>query len=266
MDWSRICSFLTSQSLTKSVSFIAKIAEVAISRAERLLNLIEEFRSHRRPVSGSDLAQALHVSIRTLYRDIASLRALGAGIEGEPGLGYILRSGFLLPPVMFTVEEVDALILGSRWVADRADKPLAEAARKAMARLTSVMPNELVGRVEAQYLLVGPSEHSRQETIDMSVVRRAIHLERKLLIHYSDSTGKNSERVIWPFLLSYFDGGRLISAWCELRDGIRHFRTDRIASLSEVSSRYPRRRHDLMKLWRESESFGPCAQMTTATF
>lgn len=230
------------------------------------MNLIEECRRHRRPVSGSDLTQALRVSIRTLYRDIASLRALGADIEGEPGLGYILRSGFLLPPVMFTVEEVDALILGSRWVADRADKPLAEAARKAMARLTAVMPNELVDRVEAKYLLVGPSEHSLQETIDMSVVRRAIHLERKLLIHYIDSTGKTSERVIWPFLVSYFDGGRLISAWCELRDGIRHFRTDRIALLSEISSRYPRRRHDLLELWRESESSAHCKPMTTATF
>ncbi|WP_119270821.1 helix-turn-helix transcriptional regulator [Taklimakanibacter deserti] len=237
-----------------------------MSRAERLLNLIEELRRHRRPVPGIDLARALHVSIRTLYRDIASLRALGAGIEGEPGLGYVLRSGFLLPPVMFTVEEVDALILGSRWVADRADKPLAVAARRAMARLSAVMPNELVDRVEAQYLLVGPSAYSSRETIDMSVVRRAIHRERKLLIHYSDSAGKNSERVIWPFLLSYFDGGRLISAWCELRDGLRHFRTDRISSLSEMSSRYPRRRHDLIKLWRESEALGPCKQMTTAVF
>ncbi len=228
--------------------------EVSISRAERLLSLIEEFRRHRRPVSGNDLAQALGVSIRTLYRDIASLRALGAGIEGEPGVGYVLRSGFLLPPIMFTAEEVDALVLGSLWVADKADIPLAEAARKAMARLTAVMPIELVDRVEAQYVAVGQSEHSDQETIDMATVRRAIHLEHKLHIRYSDGTGKSSERVIWPFMLIYFNGGRLISAWCELRDDIRHFRTDRIVSLSEISSRYPRRRHDLIKLWREAES------------
>ena len=123
------------------------------------MNLIEEFRHHRRPISGNNLAEALGISIRTLYRDIASLRALGAGIEGEPGVGYVLRSGFLLPPIMFTVEEVDALILGSRWVSERADKPLADAARKAMARLTAVMPNELVDRVEAQYLVVMPSDY-----------------------------------------------------------------------------------------------------------
>jgi predicted DNA-binding transcriptional regulator YafY len=215
--------------------------------------LIEEFRRRRRPVSGRDLSDALSVSIRTLYRDIDSLRALGAGIEGEPGVGYVLRSGFLLPPVMFTVEEVDALILGSRWVADKADKPLAEAARNAMARLTAVMPNELVDRVDGQYLVIGASNKLPEEMIDMSAVRKAIHHERKLFIHYSDSTGKNSERVIWPFLLGYFDGGRLISAWCELRGAIRHFRTDRIASLLELPSRYPRRRHNLIKLWRETD-------------
>lgn len=220
------------------------------------MSLIEEFRLRRRPVSGNDLAQALGVSIRTLYRDIASLRALGAGIEGEPGVGYVLRPGFLLPPIMFTVEEVDALVLGSLWVADKADTPLAQAARKAMARLTAVMPVELVDRVEAQYVVVGQSGHSQHETIDMAAVRRAVHLEHKLFIDYCDAAGKRSERVIWPFLLNYLDGGRLISAWCELRDGLRHFRTDRIVSLSELSTRYPRRRHDLIKLWREAESCG----------
>jgi predicted DNA-binding transcriptional regulator YafY len=244
----------------------ANPGEAALSRAERLLNLIEEFRRRRRPVSGDELAQTLGVSIRTMYRDIASLRALGAGIEGEPGVGYVLRSGFLLPPVMFTVEEVDALILGSRWVAEKADRPLAEAARKAMARLTAVMPSELVDRVDAQSLVFTPGDHARQETIDMPVVRRAIHLERKLRIRYTDAKGASTDRVIWPFLLVYFDGGLLISAWCETRDGIRHFHTNRIGSLSELPTRYPRRRHDLIKLWREMNASGRRAPNTTATF
>lgn len=220
------------------------------------MNLIEEFRCHRRPVSGSDLSQAVGVSIRTLYRDIASLRALGACIEGEPGIGYVLRSGFLLPPVMFTVEEVDALILGSRWVADRADKPLAEAARRAMSRLTAIMPDELARRVEAQYLVIGPNDSLTHETVDMTVIRQAIHLERKLGIQYSDADGRASERIIWPFLINYFDGVRLISAWCELRNDFRHFRTDRIASLTEIASRYPQRRHDLIRRWREIDRCG----------
>ncbi|NRA86790.1 MAG: YafY family transcriptional regulator [Rhizobiales bacterium] len=229
-----------------------------MSRAERLLDLIEEFRRRRRAVSGRDLAQVMGVSIRTLYRDIASLRALGADIEGEAGVGYVLRSGFLLPPVMFTAEEVDALVLGALWVADKGDALLAEAARKAMARLTAVMPIELVDRVEAQYVVVGQSEHSDQETINMATVRQTIHREHKLLINYCDAKGVSSGRVIWPFMLIYFNGGRLISAWCELRNSIRHFRTDRIDSLLEISSRYPSRRHALIKLWREAET---CANL-----
>jgi predicted DNA-binding transcriptional regulator YafY len=235
-----------------------------MSRAERLLNLIDEFRRRRHAVSGDELAKTLGVSIRTLYRDIASLRALGASIEGEPGVGYVLRTGFLLPSVMFTVEEVDALILGSRWVAERADKPLAEAARKAMARLTAVMPTERVDQVEAQSIVVAPSEPLQHESIDMSVVRRAIHLERKVQIAYTDTKGEVSTRVLWPFLLIYFDGRRLLAAWCETRQAIRHFRTDRIQSMSETATRYPRRRYDLVKLWRELESshHGP---KTTAT-
>lgn len=230
-----------------------KPVEALISRAERLLNLIEEFRRRRRPVSGEELAQALGVSIRTLYRDISSLRSLGADIIGEGGIGFVMRAGFLLPPVMFTPEEVDALILGSRWVADKADKPLAEAARKAMARLSAIMPEELVDRVDAQYLAVAPSGSLREETIDMALVRRAIHQERKLQIQYTDANGKSSERIIWPFQLGYYSGGRLISAWCEMREGIRHFRSDRIQSLCEMPSRYPRRRHELLKLGQEAD-------------
>jgi predicted DNA-binding transcriptional regulator YafY len=221
------------------------------SRAERLLNLIEEFRRHRRAVSGNALAQTLGVSIRTLYRDISSLRATGAAIEGEPGVGYVLRQGFLLPTVMFTAEEVNALIVGSRWVAGHADKPLAEAASKAIARLSAVMPGELVERVDAQYLDVGAREAAQQETIDMTEVRLAIHLERKLKISYGDAAGEKTTRVIWPFFLNYYEGGRLISAWCELRGNIRHFRSDRISSLMSLKERYPRRRHDLIKHWQE---------------
>lgn len=225
-----------------------------MSRAERLLDLIEEFRRHRRPIAGNNLAQAMGVSIRTLYRDIASLRALGADIEGEAGVGYVLRSGFHLPPIMFSAEEVDALVLGAMWVADKGDAALVEAARKAMARLTAIMPIELVDRVEARYVVVGQSEASNQDNIDMAIVRQTIHKEHKLLIQYCDAKGQHSERIIWPFMLIFFNGGRLISAWCELRNCIRHFRTDRISSISEISSRYPSRRHKLLKLWRDAET------------
>ena len=104
-----------------------------MSRSERLFNFLHALRQRRRPVSGKVLAQEVGVSIRTLYRDIASFQALGAAVEEEPGIGYVLKPGFLLPPLMFTSEEIEALVLGSRWVADRADDRLGDAARSALA-------------------------------------------------------------------------------------------------------------------------------------
>ncbi|MFJ5370897.1 helix-turn-helix transcriptional regulator, partial [Bosea sp. CER48] len=119
-----------------------------MSRAQRLLDLVQLLRRHRRPVSGRRLATELGVSIRTLYRDIVTLQGQGAPIEGEPGLGYVLKPGFMLPPLMFSEEEIEALVLGSRWVADRADGTLALAARDAMAKIVAVLPADMAGRVD----------------------------------------------------------------------------------------------------------------------
>lgn len=227
-----------------------------MSRAERLLGLLEELRRHRRPVTGSALAEALGVSIRTLYRDIASLRAQGASIDAEPGLGFVLRPGYMLPPLMFPDDEIEALVLGSRWVAERADPRLAEAARNALARLAGALPADLAERLEASHLVVGPPASRTRDSIDLAVVRRAIRGERKLRISYGDAEGRLTNRLVWPFLLGFFDGARLVSAWCELRQDVRHFRTDRISDLEETGVRYPRRRHDLLREWREKEPQG----------
>src|SRR5262249_40301365 len=102
-----------------------------MSRAARLLELIQLLRQHRHPVSGQVLADALGISLRTLYRDIATLQGEGATIDGEPGVGYLLRPGFLLPPLMLAEEEIEALVLGMRWVAERGDHPLQQAAGRA---------------------------------------------------------------------------------------------------------------------------------------
>lgn len=224
-----------------------------MSRAERLLGLVEELRRHRRPVSGHALAESLGVSIRTLYRDIASLRAQGATIDADPGLGFVLRPGFMLPPLMFPDDELEALVLGSRWVAGRADPRLATAARNALARIGAVLPPDVAERLEATSLVVGPPASPIEETVDLAAVRRAIRAEHKLCIAYRSPAGEDTERTIWPFQIGFFDGARLISAWCELREDIRHFRADRIARLDETGVRYPRRRHALLKLWRESD-------------
>ncbi|SEO69605.1 Predicted DNA-binding transcriptional regulator YafY, contains an HTH and WYL domains [Methylobacterium sp. ap11] len=224
-----------------------------MSRAERLLDLMQVLRRHRGPVSGRHLAQETGVSLRTLYRDIASLQAQGAAIEGEPGLGYVLRPGFTLPPLMFREEEIEALVLGMRWVAARGDDPLAAAAGDALAKIAAVLPQALRERLDTSTLIVGPAE-AVPECIDLAALRGAIRAQHKVTIRYRDAGGAGSERVIWPFALGFFERVRVVVAWCEIRDDFRHFRTDRMEALTLTRERYPRGRPALLRDWRAAQS------------
>ncbi|HEY2050796.1 MAG TPA: HTH domain-containing protein, partial [Caulobacteraceae bacterium] len=118
-----------------------------MSRTQRLFELMQALRRRRLPVSGAELAQELEVSLRTLYRDIVSLQAMGAEIEGEAGVGYILRPSLLLPPLMFSEEQIEALAVGAQWVARKTDEDLAHAARDAIAKIAAVLPDDLRERL-----------------------------------------------------------------------------------------------------------------------
>jgi len=227
-----------------------------VSRAQRLLDLIQMLRRHRRPVAGAALARELGVSLRTLYRDIASLQAQGADIAGEAGLGYVLRPGFILPPLMFNIEEIEALALGSRWVAARADSPLAGAARNALAKIAAVLPPDLSDLLDSSALLVGPGDPIAAGEAQLPAIRQAIRAERKLSVAYVDGAGTPTRRMIWPFALAFFDRARVVVAWCETRQAFRHFRTDRISAIEPTPTRYPRRRQALIKEWRASQGVG----------
>lgn len=228
-----------------------------MSRAQRLLDLIQVLRRHRHPVSGQALADELGVSLRTLYRDIVTLQGQGARIDGEPGLGYVLRPGFMLPPLMFTEEEIEAMVLGSRWVAKRADARLAAAARDALAKVAAVLPPDLRDDLDASTLLVAAERTVTAGDAELARVREAIRNERKLDITYRDVRNVESARRIWPFAVGFFDRARIVAAWCEVRKGFRHFRTDRIVALQTTDIRYPRRRQALLKEWREAENIRP---------
>lgn len=224
-----------------------------MSRSERLLDLIQVLRRHRMPVSGRSLAQEVGVSLRTLYRDIATLQAQGAHIEGEPGVGYVLRPGFMLPPLMFSEEEIEAIVLGMRWVRQRGDERLAAAAHNALAKIAAVLPDDMREGLDASTLLIGPSPPLESGGADVGILRKAIRTERRLDIRYRDADGAETQRTVWPFALGFFDRVRVLVAWCELRQGLRHFRVDRIAALEARPERYPRRRQALLKEWRESQ-------------
>jgi predicted DNA-binding transcriptional regulator YafY len=221
-----------------------------MSRAERLLQLMQCLRQCRHPVSGAVLSQTLGISLRTLYRDIASLQAQGADIEGEAGVGYVLKPGFMLPPMMFTPEEVEALVLGSRWVAERGDARLADAARQALSKISAVLPADLRHELDSSALIVGPGEVLPHPHVDLAEIRSAIRRERKLSMSYTDLKGQASKRTVWPFALGFFEQVRVLVAWCELRQEVRHIRTDRIVAMTVVDERYPQRRQALLKAWR----------------
>ncbi|MBD8514630.1 YafY family transcriptional regulator [Photobacterium sp. CAU 1568] len=220
-------------------------------RTERLLQLLQILRQHRLPVSGQRLADELNISIRTLYRDIATLQAQGAQIDGEPGMGYVLNPGFFLPPLMLTEDEISAIMLGVRWVSAFGDVPMASAADSALAKVTAVLPADLVQGANEVPLRVGPPGELATE--DLTLFRKAIRRERKLAIRYRAADGQESSRVIWPFAIGYFAQGRILAAWCEQRQDFRHFRTEWVVDPMMMDQAYPRRRHVLFREWREKE-------------
>ena len=223
-----------------------------MARSQRLLELIQVLRRHRQPVSGQALADELGVSLRTVYRDIQTLIGQGATIAGEAGLGFILRPGFVLPPLMFSDEELEALVLGLRWVAQRTDASFEHAAMNALAKIAAVLPSDLRNNVEGIGLVAFPSRDA-EERIDLAPIRAAIRSEQMVVLDYADVNGQHTRRTVWPIALAFFERSRVLAGWCELRQDFRHFRIDRIIALHETGERYPQRRRVLMKQWREIE-------------
>jgi predicted DNA-binding transcriptional regulator YafY len=224
----------------------------SMSRSERLLDLIQILRRHRHPVPARKIADELRISLRTVYRDVATLQHQGASIDGEAGIGYVLRPGFMLPPLMFSEDEIEALVLGSRWVARNGDSRLSAAARNALARIGAVLPADLVRHLDAG-LLIGPAAPVAAGDAELVVIREAIRDQWRLLITYRDERGEETRRTIWPIALGFLERIRMVVGWCELRQDFRHFRADRIVALTLSKRRMPRHRQTLLKEWRARE-------------
>ena len=220
-----------------------------MSRSARLLRLLDLLRRARQPQTGPALARTLDISLRTLYRDIGTLREQGAAIEGDPGVGFEMRPGFLLPPLMFNADELEALLLGARWASLQADPHLAQAAEAAMDRIRTALPLDLRIAVDTSGLLVPNMHETPAPETWQAALRRAIRAEHKVVLHYQDQHGTLTERLVWPVAMAYFERSRVVTAWCELRQAFRHFRADRVHHLQDLGERYPEARQHLIQRW-----------------
>jgi predicted DNA-binding transcriptional regulator YafY len=202
--------------------------DIVMRKASRLFEIIQIFRLAKRPTTAAEIAQSLEVAPRSIYRDIAALQAMRIPIEGGRGIGYILRPGFDLPPLMFSIEETEAIVLALALLERTGDGELKRAAKRVNQKIAAAMPAPLRQALGAKALHAWGTVAASPEGIDLALVRRAIREERKLRIDYRDEIGQATQRTIRPLALIYYSQTANIVAWCELRQALRNFRTDRV--------------------------------------
>lgn len=222
-------------------------------RADRLFQIIQILRGARAPITAARLAEELEVSTRTVYRDVTDLVARRVPIRGEAGLGYVLDRSYNMPPLMLTPDEIEAAVLGAQWAAARGDPALARGARNLIEKISQVVPARLRPVVVDASLLYPAAGETKRDAVDMEHVRTTIRNWQKIRLSYLSERGEVTTRVIWPLAAAYFDSVKLIAAWCELRNGFRHFRTDRIRGAEFLAEKIPVPRNALMSDWRASE-------------
>jgi len=221
-----------------------------LRRADRLFEIIQ-FMRRKELTRARDLSEALEVSERTIYRDIQDLMASGVPIEGEAGVGYVLKAGFDLPPLMFKEQEIEALVLGARIVESWADAELSAAASDVIAKVEAVIPERLRGYM-ANTALLAPAHHYMEPvTFNMAELRRAVRSHLKVHFQYRNAIAEDSQRTVRPLCIAYFGPVWLLSAWCELREDFRTFRLDRIENFEVRTDRFPpepgKTLHDFLK-------------------
>ena len=218
-------------------------------RSDRFFDIIQALRSSKRPMTAAALAEELEVTPRTVYRDIATLQARRVPIEGAAGVGYVLRKGFDLPPLMFTIDEVEAIAVGARMLKRVKDPALQQAADSVLAKVSVVVPEGLKPHIADAHVYVSPGMAADAEGADLAEIRAAIRDSRKLFIGYADGQGRRTNRVIWPIAMAYYVDATLIGAWCELRADYRNFRIERIQSSKVLRERFDQQGGKLFREW-----------------
>ncbi|WP_176082821.1 YafY family protein [Martelella sp. HB161492] len=223
-------------------------------RADRLFQIIQILRRSDRPVTAAAIAEELEVSKRTVYRDIADLIGQRVPVQGEAGFGFVLDRSYEMPPLMLTADEIEAAVLGAQWVSAHSDRLLANAARDLLVKIAAAIPQELrpfiaEASVAARQPLVPEPADALAATL-----RQSIRDRRKLRLIYRDGTGNVTDRVVWPVTLGYAETSRLLIGWCELRQGFRHFRCERIERVEILDEPIGLRLDELRRRWQRWRS------------
>lgn len=223
-------------------------------RSDRLFEIIQLLRSAGRPLTAETMARQLEVSTRTIYRDIAALQTMNTPIEGESGIGYIMRKGYELPPLNFDREEIEALRVGLALLARTGDSALQRAARRIHEKIDAL-------HGPADWLQVAPwgaaYDDPTKGCVSKSILRDAIRQEHKLRIVYRDGNGVETERIVRPLALVYHLECVMLAAWCELRSAFRHFRSERIYGCEVLDDRFPGQACGLREVWMEQLNWPP---------
>lgn len=229
-------------------------------RSNRLFEIIQILRSADHSMTADSLAQKLEVSTRTIYRDIAALQAMRTPIEGEAGIGYMMRTGYDLPPLNFDSEEIEALRVGLALLSRTGDSELQRAARRIHEKID-------VLHGPAEWLQVAPwgvpLDDPTKGCVSKSILRDAIRNERKLNLTYRDDADQETVRIVRPLALVYHLECAVLAGWCELRSAFRHFRTDRIYECQVLEDRYVGQGSVLRALWLEQNKWEDVAQIAT---
>ena len=201
-------------------------------RADRLMKITHFLRQRRRAVTANRIAEEFEISVRTVYRDIQDLMDTGVPIIGEAGVGYLIDKQYYLPPITFDSDELEAIGLGINMVRQWTDDKFAQKANSAMEKVFAALPAELQGELAQITTHVMQREPQLPWTISFSGIRESIRVRRKLVIDYRDVESQKTTRTIRPLALMFFSPVWLLAAWCEKREDFRHFRLDRINTLS----------------------------------
>lgn len=220
-------------------------------RADRLFELIQILRRARTTLTAAQLAERLEVTPRTVYRDMAALMAMRVPVEGEAGVGYIMRPGYDLPPLMFDHEEIEAIVVGLELLRRTGDKGLQAAAQRVTAKIADVLPDPGEADMADGRFVVSRFGAPEPMAADMGMLRTAVRDDRQLVIDYRDEKGDVTHRMVLPLAVIYYTEVTVLAAWCELREDFRHFRADQIVTCRETGETFSEQAVKLRQDWHE---------------